>query len=88
MRLLITKVLCSLGLHFAWRECHTASPCIRVPQEFDNTNNIGFKVMKNRVILLILDGLGYSYARQLMGNLEGWIEAEEARVWQGQAVLP
>ena len=44
--------------------------------------------MKNRVILLILDGLGYSYARQLMGNLEGWVEAEEARVWQGQAVLP
>ena len=44
--------------------------------------------MKNRVILLILDGLGYSYARQLMGNLEGWVETGEARVWQGQAVLP
>ena len=35
--------------------------------------------MKNRVILLILDGLGYSYARQLMGNLEGWVEAGEAK---------
>ena len=41
--------------------------------------------MKNKVILLILDGLGYSYARQLMGNLEGWVEAGEARVWQAQS---
>ena len=44
--------------------------------------------MKNKVILLILDELGYSCARQLMGNLEGWVKAGKARVWQGQAVLP
>lgn len=44
--------------------------------------------MKNKVILLILDGLGYSYARKLMGNLEGWVETGEAKVWQGKSVLP
>ena len=44
--------------------------------------------MKNKVILLILDGLGYSYARRLMGNLEGWVESGEAQVWKGQSVIP
>ena len=44
--------------------------------------------MKNKVILLILDSLGYSYARKLMGNLEGWVESGEASLWKGQSVLP
>ena len=37
--------------------------------------------MKNKVILIILDGLGYSYARRLMGNLEGL-----GRFWRSQGV--
>jgi|TARA_B110000285_G_scaffold92612_2_gene106025 predicted AlkP superfamily pyrophosphatase or phosphodiesterase len=44
--------------------------------------------MENKVILLILDGLGYSYARRLMGNLEGWVASGEANLWKGQSVLP
>ena len=44
--------------------------------------------MKNKVILLILDGPGYSYARKLMGNLEGWLDSGEANLWKGQSVLP
>lgn len=44
--------------------------------------------MKNKVILIILDGLGYSYARKLMGNLEGWVDSGEANIWKGQSVLP
>ena len=44
--------------------------------------------MKNKVILLILDGLGYSYARKLMDNLEGWLDSGEANLWKGQSILP
>jgi len=57
----------------------------RVTQELNNTNNMGHIVMKNKVILLILDGLGYSYARKLMGNLEGWVDSGEATLWKGQS---
>jgi len=44
--------------------------------------------MKNKVILLILGGLGYSYARKLMGHLEGSDDSGEANLWKGQSVLP
>lgn len=40
-------------------------PGYRVTQELKNINNEAYIVMKNKVILLILDGLGYSYARKL-----------------------
>lgn len=43
--------------------------------------------MKNKVILLILGGLGYSYARKLMGHLEGWGDLGEANLWKGQSIL-
>jgi predicted AlkP superfamily pyrophosphatase or phosphodiesterase len=49
---------------------------------------MGNNGMKNKVILLILDGLGYSYARKLMGNLEGWVDSGEATLWKGLSVLP
>jgi predicted AlkP superfamily pyrophosphatase or phosphodiesterase len=49
---------------------------------------MGNNGMKNKVILLILDGLGYSYARKLMGNLEGWVDSGEASLWKCQSVLP
>jgi len=44
--------------------------------------------MKNKVILLILSGLGCSYARKLMGHLEGPDDSGEANLWKGQSVLP
>ena len=44
--------------------------------------------MSKKIILLVLDGMGYHYARRLMGNLEGWVDSGEAQIWRGQCVLP
>ena len=41
-----------------------------------------------KVILMIIDGLGYSYSRRLLGNVEGWVARGEAQVWRGRSVLP
>ncbi|MEM7359100.1 MAG: alkaline phosphatase family protein [Pseudomonadota bacterium] len=43
---------------------------------------------QRKVILVILDGLGFDVARRVLGNIEGWVAAGEARVWKMQSVLP
>jgi predicted AlkP superfamily pyrophosphatase or phosphodiesterase len=42
----------------------------------------------SKIILVILDGLGYAKARGYLGNVEGWVAAGEARVWKMRSVLP
>jgi predicted AlkP superfamily pyrophosphatase or phosphodiesterase len=42
----------------------------------------------SKVILVILDGLGYGRARDYLGNVEGWVDAGEARSWKMRSVLP
>ncbi len=44
--------------------------------------------MKTKLLLIILDGVPWRNFRRLFGNLEGWVEAGEARVWKHRAVLP
>lgn len=44
--------------------------------------------MKNKLLLIILDGLPWRTSRALMGNLEGWVENGEAQVFPMRAVLP
>lgn len=44
--------------------------------------------MNNKLLLIILDGVPYRNFRRLFGNLEGWVESGDARVWKHRAVLP
>ncbi|MFC2969571.1 alkaline phosphatase family protein [Acidimangrovimonas pyrenivorans] len=44
--------------------------------------------MKNKLLLIILDGVPYANWRRYFGNLEGWVASGEARVWKMRAVLP
>ncbi len=44
--------------------------------------------MKNKVLLIILDGQPWRGARRLNGNLEGWVQSGHARVWKMRSVLP
>ena len=44
--------------------------------------------MKNKLLLIILDGVPYRNFRRLFGNLEGWVDSGEARVWTQRAGLP
>lgn len=44
--------------------------------------------MKNKLLLIILDGVPWRNFRRLFGNLEGWVDNGEARVWKHRAVLP
>lgn len=44
--------------------------------------------MKNKVLLIIIDGQPWRVARRLMGNLEGWVQSGDARVWRMRSVLP
>lgn len=44
--------------------------------------------MKNKLLLIIIDGVPYANWRGFFGNLEGWVEAGEARVWRMRSVLP
>lgn len=44
--------------------------------------------LKNKVLLIILDGQPWRDARKFMGNLEGWVQSGAARVWKMRAVLP
>jgi len=44
--------------------------------------------MKNKLLLIILDGVPWRNWRRLFGNLEGWVDSGDARVWKIRAVLP
>ena len=44
--------------------------------------------LKSKLLLIILDGVPYRNWRRLMGNLEGWVQSGDARVWKMRAVLP
>lgn len=44
--------------------------------------------MKNKLLLIILDGVPDRNFRRLFGNLEGWVDSGDARVWTQRAVLP
>ncbi len=44
--------------------------------------------MDNKLLLIILDGVPYRNWRRLFGNLEGWVQSGDARVWKQRAVLP
>jgi len=44
--------------------------------------------MSNKLLLIILDGVPYRNWRRLFGNLEGWVQSGEARVWRMRSVLP
>lgn len=44
--------------------------------------------MTRKVVLIILDGLGWKTARGLLGNVEGWVEQGGASVWKMRATLP
>ena len=45
-------------------------------------------MLKSKILLIILDGVPYRNWRRLMGNLEGWVQSGEARVWKMRSVLP
>jgi predicted AlkP superfamily pyrophosphatase or phosphodiesterase len=44
--------------------------------------------LSSRLLLIILDGVPWRNWRRLFGNLEGWVQSGEARVWKMRAVLP
>jgi predicted AlkP superfamily pyrophosphatase or phosphodiesterase len=44
--------------------------------------------MQPKLLLIILDGVPYANWRRLFGNLEGWVQSGEARVWRMRSVLP
>ena len=44
--------------------------------------------MENKLLLIIIDGVPWRNWRRLFGNLEGWVDSGEARVWKTRAVLP
>lgn len=44
--------------------------------------------MQNKLLLIILDGVPWRNWRRLFGNLEGWVENGDARVWKHRSVLP
>lgn len=44
--------------------------------------------LQRKLLMIVLDGLPWRAARRLMGNLEGWVDAGDARVWRMRSVLP
>jgi predicted AlkP superfamily pyrophosphatase or phosphodiesterase len=44
--------------------------------------------MNGKLLLIILDGVPWRNWRRLFGNLEGWVDSGEARVWRHRSVLP
>ncbi len=44
--------------------------------------------MDNKLLLIILDGVPWRNWRRLFGNLEGWVDSGDARVWKIRATLP
>lgn len=44
--------------------------------------------LQRKLLLIIIDGQPWRAARRLNGNLEGWVQSGEARVWKMRSVLP
>lgn len=44
--------------------------------------------LSSKLLLIILDGVPWRNWRRLFGNLEGWVQSGEARVWKMRSVLP
>jgi predicted AlkP superfamily pyrophosphatase or phosphodiesterase len=44
--------------------------------------------LSSKLLLIILDGLPWRNWKPFMGNLEGWVQSGEARVWKMRSVLP
>jgi predicted AlkP superfamily pyrophosphatase or phosphodiesterase len=44
--------------------------------------------LSSKLLLIILDGVPYRNWRRLFGNLEGWVQSGEAKVWTMRSVLP
>ncbi|MBL4806269.1 MAG: alkaline phosphatase family protein [Rhodobacteraceae bacterium] len=44
--------------------------------------------LNSKILLIILDGQPWRVARRYMGNLEGWVQSGDARVWKMRSVLP
>ncbi|RZS77841.1 type I phosphodiesterase/nucleotide pyrophosphatase [Phyllobacterium myrsinacearum] len=44
--------------------------------------------VRSKLLLIVLDGVPYENWRSLFGNLEGWVQSGEARVWTMRSVLP
>lgn len=44
--------------------------------------------LESKLLLIVLDGVPYRNWRRLFGNLEGWVQSGEARVWKMRSVLP
>jgi predicted AlkP superfamily pyrophosphatase or phosphodiesterase len=44
--------------------------------------------LSSKLLLIILDGVPYRNWRRLCGNLEGWVQSGDARVWKMRSVLP
>ena len=88
MRLLITRILSLAGVALVAARVPHCKLHYTITQEPKKTHNSNHIVMKDKVILLILGGLGYFSARKLMGHLDGWGDSGEANVWNGQSALP
>jgi predicted AlkP superfamily pyrophosphatase or phosphodiesterase len=44
--------------------------------------------LTSKLLLIVLDGMPWRNWRRYMGNLEGWVQSGEARVWKMRSVLP
>ena len=44
--------------------------------------------LNTKLLLIVLDGLPWRNWKKFMGNLEGWVQSGDARVWQMRSVLP
>lgn len=44
--------------------------------------------MDTKLLLIIIDGVPWRNWRRLFGNLEGWVDSGDARVWKIRSVLP
>ena len=44
--------------------------------------------LNTKLLLIVLDGLPWRNWKKFMGNLEGWVQSGEARVWKMRSVLP
>ncbi|MBS9722494.1 alkaline phosphatase family protein [Tianweitania sp. BSSL-BM11] len=44
--------------------------------------------LNTKLLLIVLDGLPWRNWKRFMGNLEGWVQSGDARVWKMRSVLP
>ena len=44
--------------------------------------------LSSKLLLIVLDGVPWRNWRRLFGNLEGWVQSGDARVWKMRSVLP